>query len=158
MTEPFRFSTTYVLDKTHYSETYDESSTNADSKAGYIKSVALALLGMVILYFTDISAYIAWFIVGLGALEALSVRFHKAWWLARQMISKAANNKVTLTIDEDHVCSTSIHVDSKIAWADISKIEQTQLGWLLYHSGGRSYISNRCLSAEAQKFVSAKAN
>ena len=158
MTEPFHFSTTYILDKSHYTETYEESSTNANSKAGYIKAGILALVGLTILLVTDINPYIAWFIIALGALEALSVRFQKSWWLARQMISKAANNKVTLTIDDQHVMSHSIHVDSKIAWANLHRIEPTKRGWLLYHSNVRFYLSNRCLSDEAQAFIRSQAS
>lgn len=157
MTEAFHYSTTYKLDKSHYSETYDQSVTYDFVKTGYIKATIWALVGVVLLLATEISGYISWFIIGLGVLEALNVRFHKAWWLARQMISKAANNKVTLTIDEESVKSHSIHVNSKIAWRDIVKIEQTSEGWLLHQQTGKSYLSNRCLSQEAQDFIAAKA-
>ncbi|MCC2605773.1 YcxB family protein [Planctobacterium marinum] len=157
MAEAFHYSTTYKLDKSHFSETYDQSVTDDFVKRGYIKALILALVGSGVLLATEISGYIAWFIIGLGGLEALSVRFHKAWWLARQMISKAANNKVTLTIDEEAVKSHSIHVNSKITWQDITKIQQTSAGWLLYLPSGKSYLSNRCLSAQAQEFLALKA-
>ena len=90
-------------------------------------------------------------------MEALSVRFQKPWWLARQMISKAANNKLTLTIDEESVSSKSQYVESTILWENITKIEKTQRGWLLFQGAGKSYLSNRCLSEEAQQFIGKKA-
>lgn len=157
MTAPFYYSTTYVLDKSHFSETYDESSTKKNSRAGYIKSITLAFLGLAILLFTEINPYIAWFIVALGGVEALSIRFQKSWWLARQMISRAANNELTLTIDEDNIRSQSSNIESTILWADITQIDQTQQGWLLHHPAGKTYLSNRCLSDEAKQFISAKA-
>ncbi len=157
MTTPFTYSTSYILDKSHFSETFDESITVDNSISVYFKSIVLALLGLATLLLTDISPYVAWFIVALGGLEVLSIRFRKPWWLARQMMSKAANNKLTLTMDETSVSSKSLHVDSKILWADISKIEQTAQGWLLYHASGRNYLSGRCLSEAAKEFISAQA-
>ena len=157
MTTPFLYSTTYILDKSHYSETFDASAAVDNAKKGYRVSILLALFGLAILMFTGVDPYVAWFVVALGALEALSIRFRKPWWLARQMISKAANTELTLLIDEDGVSSKSYYVETNIAWDDVSKIEQTTLGWLLYHSAGKNYVSGRCLSGAAQEFISAKA-
>jgi len=157
MTSPFSYSTTYVLDKSHFSETYDASVVVDDSKQPYLKSVIIALVGMAILYLTDIDPHIAWFVVALGGLEALSVRFQKPWWLARQMISKAANNPLTLTIDDIGINTKSLYVEGTILWEDVSKFEKTDLGWLLFHKGSKAYISDRILSEEAQAFMSGKA-
>jgi len=157
MTTAFSYSTTYILDKSHFSETFDESVIVDNSKTVYFKSAVLALFGLTVLIFTEVNPYAAWFIVALGAIEALSIRFRKPWWLARQMLSKAANAEVTLTIDEQSVCSKSFYVESKIAWSNISKIEQTSQGWLLYHSQGTNYISGRCLSEQASSFVGKQA-
>ena len=153
MTEPFSYSITYVLDKSHFSETYDESVTVDDSRKPYLKAIVISMVGMLILYFTDIDAHIAWFIVALGGLDALSVRFQKPWWLARQMISKAANNPLTLTIDDTGVSSKSHYVEGTILWKDISKFEKTSQGWLLYHPGGKAYVSDRIMSEETQKYI-----
>jgi hypothetical protein len=156
MTSHFSYSSTYLLDKSHFSETFDQSVTLKTGKSAYISAFSLAFLGLAILLFTDISAYGAWFIVGLGALEALSVRFRKAWWLARQMLSKAANGELTLTVDENGVASHSFYVESRIAWSELEKIQHTSQGWLLYHAGGKNYVSNRCLSEQAKDFIRAK--
>ena len=78
MTEPFSYSTTYILDKSHFSETYDESRTEVDAKKLYLKAIALALLGLAILYLTDISPYIAWFIIALGWRGSFECTFSKA--------------------------------------------------------------------------------
>jgi hypothetical protein len=157
MTTPFSFSTTYILDKSHFSETFDESVTVDKSNTVYFKTLVLAVLGLGILLFTDVNPYAAWFIVALGAIEALSIRFRKAWWLARQLMSKAANADVTLTIDENSVSSKSFYVESKISWTEITKVSQTVQGWLLYHEAGKNYLSNRCLSEAAKEFINAQA-
>jgi hypothetical protein len=157
MTKPFSYSTKYTLDKSHFSETFDESTTLKVGLNAYLKSIAFVLLGLAILYLTQISPYGAWFLIGLGFLEALSTRFKKPWWLTRQMLSKAANTELTLTIDEHGVSSKSFYVDSKISWDDIGKIEKTAQGWLLYHNAGKNYVSTRCLSDAASEFVNTQA-
>jgi hypothetical protein len=155
MTAPFHYSSHYTLDKSHFSETFDESIIV--TKKAYLKSIALIILGFAILYFTDFSPYAAWFIVVVGCVDALNIYFKKPWWLARQMISEAANVELTLTIDERGVTSQSSSVESTILWQDIIKIEKTKQGWLLHHKGGKNYLSGRCLSAPANEFIQAKA-
>ena len=157
MITPFYYSTTYVLDKSHFVETFDASVSVEHAKAIYLKAIIIGFLGAAILLFTPLSAYFAWFIVALGVLEALSIRFRKPWWLIRQMISKAANSELTLTINESSVSSKSFYVESKILWDDVTKIEQTAQGWLLYHASGKNYLSSRCLSPGANEFIGAKA-
>lgn len=157
MKPEFSYSTTYVLNKSHFRETFEESVSVDDANHLYTKSVALAVVGLVVIYFTDISAYLGWFFVALGAVDALSVRYKKPWWLARQMLSRAANTELTLCIDEQGISSQSIHVDSKLPWSDIDKIEPTRQGWLLHQRAGKTYLSNRCLSDDAKAFLTAKA-
>ena len=153
MTTPFSYSKSYILDKSHYSETFDESVIVDTSKTVYFKSGVLAIFGLTILLFTNVNPYAAWFIVALGALEALSIRFKKPWWLARQMMSKAANAEMTLTINEKKITSKSFYVNHVILWSEVRKLEPTTQGWLVIHSLGRNYISNRCLSDEATAFL-----
>lgn len=155
-TSDFSYSKTYVLDKSHFLETFEESVTIDTTLKPYYKAFAVAIVGLLLLLFTTISAYFCWFIIGLGVVEALSVRFQKAWWLWRQLISKAANNEMTLTITNDGILSKSRYVEHQINWQDIIKIKSTERGWLLFLKVGKSYVSNRCLSDEAQEFMSQK--
>ncbi|MFQ3236813.1 MAG: hypothetical protein ACI9C4_002387, partial [Paraglaciecola sp.] len=55
MTPPFSYSTTYTLDKSHFSETFDESITVDNAKRVYFKAIILALLGLAMLLFTQIT-------------------------------------------------------------------------------------------------------
>tara|TARA_R110002012_G_scaffold285126_1_gene476106 strand:- start:1500 stop:1997 length:498 start_codon:yes stop_codon:yes gene_type:complete len=157
MTAPFSYSTSYVLDKSHFIETYDASAPSVSPKKAYTIAVLLGLAGLMLLMLTPVDPFVAWFIVALGGLEAFSVRYKKAWWLGRQLISKAANTELTLTVNEEGVSSESIHIKSTLLWADITKIEATDSGWLLHHKGGKNYLSARALSEEANAFVIAKA-
>ena len=157
MTTPFHYSNSYVLDKSHFSETFDESVSTKKSIRAYAKSISLAILGIGVLYVSDIFPYAGWFIIALSGVDALSVYFQKPWWLARQMISNAANTSLTFTMDENGVGSQSHSVKSHISWEEIKKIEQTKQGWLLYTSSGRSYLSSRILSEEAIHFITTKA-
>lgn len=156
MTTPFHFSTTYQLDKSHFSETFDESTNTGSRLADYFKSIIFVFFGVIILLVGGISPYLGWFAIALAAIDALSVKYKKPWWLARQMLSKAANSELTLTIDEKGVSSKSFYVDSALKWDDMNKIEQTKQGWLLYHARGKFYISNRCLSHQAADFLRGK--
>lgn len=157
MSEPFSYSKTYILNKALYSETYDETVVVAPPMQAYMKAMILAVVGTTLILFTEVSPYIGWFIVTWSAVEALNVRFHKAWWLGRQLISKAANNELTLSIDDNGITIKSRYVDNKIAWSDISNLEKTQLGWLLYLKTGKSYISDSCLNNDAQTYLQQKA-
>lgn len=157
MTTPFSYSNTYVLDKTHFNECFEESVELDRSKTRFFKSSILCVFGLSILIFTNVNAYAAWFIVALGLLEALSIHYRQPWWVARQMLSKAAKGEVTITLDEQGLASKSFYVDSLILWSDISKIKQTKQGWLLFHSQGKNYLSNRCLSELAKSFIEDKA-
>ena len=157
MTDSFQYSTTYILDKSHLSETFDQSDTGENKKAEYAKAAILVVIGLAVLQLTNLSPYIGWFIIALSIVETLSIRFKKAFWLGRQLISRAANNSLTLTIDEQGIATHSHYVNSKLLWDDITRIEETAKGWLLYQGKGKSYLSNRCLSDEAREFVRLKA-
>lgn len=158
MSEAFHYTTTYKLDKAQFSETYDESVTLVEPKKAYQKALLISLAGVFLLYFTDVNSYIAWFFIALGGLDAVGTRFQKPWWLTRQMISKAANSELTLSIDEEGIASQSHYVDSKILWSEMTKIEQTARGWLLYSSKGKTYVSRSCLSEQADEFIRQQGN
>lgn len=155
MTQAFSYSTTYVLDKSHFSETFDESGAGLVTLSSYYKAFTFFVIGAGLL-FTKVSAYLGWFILAVGILEGLNVRFKKPWWLTRQMLSRAANSELTLTIDEQGVHTKSFYVDSTLRWQDLTKIDQTIRGWLLYQGTAKSYLSNRCLSDQAKAFVAKK--
>ncbi len=156
MTTPFSYTTQYILNKQHFRECYSQSVIANNAISAYFKSIVLSLIGLLLVRYSEVNAYIAWFIVCLGGLEALSVYYHKAWWVTRQVFSKAANSEVTLTIDEEGITSQSAFVELKLEWQAVKALTATELGWLVEHGQGKNYISNSCLTAQAIAFLTAK--
>jgi len=156
MKDKFSYTTRFTLDKNYYQECFDQSMPLDLSWRAFSKAIFYCLFGGVLVLFTDINAYAAWFIFALGVVEALSVYYQKPWWVARQMISKAAKGEVELTIDELGIKSQSYYIDERILWSDISSIQSTDLGWIIKHSKGKNYISSTMLSDPANAFVADK--
>jgi len=162
MNSPASFTSKFILDKAHFRECYSESTTIDLSAKAFFKSGVLMLFGLAILLFTPVNAYAAWFIIALGILEALSLYYSKPWWVLRQMLSRASNSEVTLTIDEEGVLSESFYHNGRILWQDITSIQETNLGFVLHFnagkSTGKSYLSRSCLSSDAQQYIITKSN
>jgi len=156
------YTSKFILDKAHFNECYSESTTVDLSAKAFFKSGVLMAFGLIILLFTPVNAYAAWFIVALGILEALSLYYSKPWWVLRQMLSKASNSEVTLTIDEQGVLSESFYHDGRILWEDMSSIKTTNQGFVLQFTvgknTGKSYLSKSCLSDDAQQYIISKSN
>lgn len=157
MTEDFSYTITFVLDKAYYTQCYQQTVVIDHSWRAYAKAIFFIVFGAVLVLFTPINSYVAWFIFALGLVEALSVYYQQPWWVARQLLTKAANNEVTLTIDKQGIHSHSFYVDSMIAWSDITRLEQDTQGWLVQHSKGKNYLPQRLLSPEASGYLSVKA-
>ncbi len=156
MTTPFSYTTQYILNKEHFRECYSQSVIADNSIRAYSKPLLLSAGGLFLAFYTQVNAYIAWFIFCLGGLEALSVYYHKAWWVLRQVFSKAANSEVTLTIDEAGITSQSVFVELKLEWSAVKALTATELGWLVEHTQGKNYISSSCLSEQAIDFLKRK--
>lgn len=160
------FTTSFTLDKAHYSECYTQSSTLSHDKKTYFKANVLTVFGLIILLATPVNPYAAWFVIALGLLETVSVYYHKPWWVIRQMLSKASHSEVKLTIDEQGILTESFHINNRILWTDVTLVTETELGFLIYFSLGKtamgkdiaskSYISKSCLSDEATAFIGQK--
>jgi len=157
MTSPVSFTSKFILDKAHFQECYKQSSTVDRSSKAYFKASILTVFGLFILLLTPVNAYAAWFVVVLGILETLSVYYNQAWWVLRQMLSKASGSEVKLTIDEQGVLSESFYHTGRILWQDITELTITPLGFVLHFYVGKnqskSYLSKSCLSTEAQAYL-----
>jgi len=58
------FTSKFILDKAYFNECYSESSTLELSAKTFLKSGVLMSFGLIILIFTPVNAYAAWFLVG----------------------------------------------------------------------------------------------
>jgi len=156
MSENFSYSTKFVLDKAYYTECFEQSVTIDNSWRAYAKAIFFSAFGGVLVIFTEVNPYAAWFVFTLGIVEALSVYYQKPWWVTRQMFSKAAKSEVELTINEQGVSSHSFYIDDAILWSDVAQLSKTELGWLIQHNKGKNYLSDRFLSQAATDFLQAK--
>lgn len=156
MSNSFSYSTTFVLDRAHFNECFSNSVVVESGLAAYRKAIIFALIGLLLAFFSEVNAYIAYFLLGLGFIEALSSYYRQPWWVARQMLGRTSNSEVTLAIDDDGIHTHSHYLNSVILWSDIIAVNTTENGLIVVHNKGRSYLSDACLSAEAKAFLVAK--
>ncbi len=149
----FSYSTTYILDKPHFAECYSQSVSNEPKPSLYYKAAFLTLVGLAILIFSEANRYVAWFILALGVLDAVSVYYQKPWWVMRQMLSRAAGSEVTITVDEQGISNHSYYVKQSLTWQNIQKIEATKCGLLIFHPQGKNYLSKSILSEDAYQYI-----
>jgi len=157
MNTPISFTCKFTLDKAHFNECYSQSNTVDRSANAYFKAGVLMLFGLIILLFTPVNAYAAWFVIALGILEALAIYYSQPWWVLRQMLSKASGSEVTLTVDEQGVLSESFYHNGRILWTEVCDIKEMKLGFVVYFIVGKktskSYISKSHLSNAAQEYM-----
>ncbi|MBL0710924.1 MAG: YcxB family protein [Colwellia sp.] len=162
MTSSTSFTSKFTLDKTHFNECYSQTNTVDRSKKAFLKSGILIVFGLYLLFFTQVNAYAAWFVIVLGILEAASIHYHQPWWVMRQMLSKASNSEVTITIDEQGILSESFYHTGRILWQNITELKESELGFIITFaidkSHGKSYLSKSCLSTEAQAYLVEKSS
>lgn len=156
MSDFFSYSNHFILDKIHFTECYSESVNVDHSVSAYSKAIISILLGIVLVLVTDINPYAAWFIFALGIVEAFSIYYQKPWWITRQMFTKSAKAEVLITINEQGIKTDSFYFKYSVLWQDVMALTATELGWLVIDDKGKNYISNRCLSTQAIKFLSEK--
>ena len=156
MTASFHYQTVFVLDKTHFQECYDQTVNMQKGWQPYLKAFILLAMSAVLMTIINTSPYIAYFLLVLAAVEALGVYYHRAWWVFRQMLSRAANNEITLTVDEQGIESKSVFGQQQFLWADISQLQKTQMGWTFISNGQTQYLSDRCLQDDVQQFLTSR--
>ena len=154
--EPLNYQSTFILDKSHFTECYEESVVPQPFSSLYLKAIVMLIIGAGLVLFSDINPYAAWFIFSLGILEVVSTYYRKPWWVMRQMLSKVAKAEVTIEVTDEYIRTHSFYNDNKMYYCDIDSIVATDKGWLISHKSGRHYIANRCLTEQVKRFLQAK--
>lgn len=149
----FNHTTEFILDRAHFQECFDETALVKTGVKPYAKAIFLLVLGLVTASFAQKYQSFALFIFVLSAVEASSVFFAKPWWVWRQQLSRAANSKVTLVIDDKGIATNSVNQKLEVSWLSVKTIEKTAQGIIVHHSNGRSYLSGQHLSDEALVFI-----
>lgn len=155
MSEPFHYQTEFVLDRSHYEECFDETAKPMIGRRPYAKALGFVIFGFILIAM-PVEDVIGYLFIALAAVEGLSVKFRRPWWLWRQLMSKAANHQVNFCLDDEGIKITSDYVNQQINWSQIDSIETTTRGYLLNIGKGRSYVSRRILNDEANAFICGK--
>ena len=132
--------------------TLEQSAPPVQTK-DYGKAALFGVVGVSLFFVEAEHYYFPFFIFCLAVVEMLSVKHRQTWWVWRQLMSKAANGSVKLTIDENGITTESEHVNTQIDWSDVNAIEQTRKGLLLRHKGGINYLSAKHLGNEIIEFI-----
>lgn len=152
----FKYTNEFILDKIHFQECYDETAIIKKGINAYYKSIFLFVLALFASSLAKEYKTAALFIFALAGIDALSIYFSKAWWVWRQQLSRAANSKVTLTIDDKGIATSAIYQKLELDWTSVKRIKKTEQGIVVYHRAGRSYLSAKYLSEEAIIFIEKK--
>ena len=149
------YSTSFILDRAHLTECYDQSLPHSPKKRLRFEFIVATLgAGIALLAYSDVAGFFPSLLIGLGVLELLSFYFRRPWWLARQLLSRSANCKVLLSVDEKGVNSHTPLGETVIAWSDIKTIIDTPKGIILEHQqGGQSYLSKLVLNDEVLAYM-----
>ncbi|WP_147302709.1 YcxB family protein [Thalassotalea euphylliae] len=153
MADPFQYHTTFTLDKAYLTECYEQTMVQKTLLQAYKKSIAFCLLGLGLFSVPNVSAYWPSFLIALAVIEALSVRFGKAWWVTRQLLGKSGNNQINLVVDQQGLVLTSPFIEQNFTWQSIKQLEHTKLGLIVHLEQQRQYLSKQVLSAEAIAFI-----
>ncbi|ABM00994.1 hypothetical protein SHAM105786_05910 [Shewanella amazonensis] len=142
----------FILNRAHFEECFDESVTPLTGPKRHIKTLGFGLMTFALLA-SPLPSYLGWFFLGLTVLEFLSVRYQRTWWLWRQLMSRAAGNEVTLTVTDTLLITESLGQKRELAWDSLDAITPTARGFLLQRGRARQYLSASGLSSDAQAFL-----
>ena len=152
MNQTFKQSVTFILDKPHLQECFEQSAPPVRKK-DYAKAVILGLAAIGLIFVEAEHYYIPFFLFSLAILEVFNIRYRQTWWVWRQLMGKSANGPVKLIVDEEGITTESEFVNSQIRWRDVNAIEKTEKGILLRHQGGVNYLSYSHLSQDIIEFI-----
>ncbi|EAR09354.1 YcxB family protein [Reinekea blandensis] len=143
------FTTEFTLTRDYLAECYDESLPYARKPNVWLPLLAGAG-GLYLLIFTSQPTVGGIALLALAVLELAHMRYRRAWWLFRQTMGKNANLQVTLTIDNDGIRTQSTASDTRLAWADIDRVLETEKGLILVQANGAQQYLSKALFTEEQ--------
>ncbi|TRX53174.1 YcxB family protein [Thalassomonas sp. M1454] len=153
------YTTSFTLDRAHYKECFEQSNAlQPKSNSRFIKPVVMVLFGL-FFYATKIdgiSAHLGAFFFILAFVEVLNTIYARGWWVTRQMLSKAAGNDVTISLNETGLDINSDFVKQSIQWTEITSATPTEKGLVLKVNNASHYLSKSCFSEDAWQFINSK--
>ncbi|MGK0441886.1 MAG: hypothetical protein ACJA0N_001691 [Pseudohongiellaceae bacterium] len=149
-------SSYYILNREYFSECFDQSANTATSLKTYRQAILFIIVAS-IFYMMEIEPYVVWFLICLSVVELLSIRYKRSWWVARQMLSRAAGSKVNIRIDDQGIFTDSIYHQQAMLWSDIAEINNTEKGFVVIYNTGTRYLSRRGIEENTLALLDAKA-
>jgi len=146
----------YILNREYFSECFDQSANTTTSLKTYRQAILFSIMAG-LFFVMEIEPYLVWFLICLSVVELLSIRYKRGWWIARQMLSRAADSKVNLKIDDQGIFTDSAYHQQAWLWNDITDITSTDKGFVVTYNGGTSYVSRSGLDEGVLAVLSAKA-
>ncbi|CAM4022798.1 YcxB family protein [Pseudoalteromonas byunsanensis] len=147
------FTEKFTLDREYFRECFDESLPLSDrAKPKYsllVFLIVLAVLSWVVVN----NQYLASFLALMAVLEVIAFIYRKPWWVARQMISRAAGSLVVLHIDDEGIKAVNPYKQYQFLWHEIIQAQQTDKGIVLKTKRGMQYISQAAISKQAFDFI-----
>lgn len=148
-------TSSYTLNREYFGECFDESANTATSLKTYRQAIILIVTAGVF-FAMEVEAYVAWFLLCLGGVELLSIRYKRGWWITRQMLSRASGSRVNLRINDQGIFTESAYHQQGILWDNITAITSTEKGFVITHNSGTNYLSKSSLDEDALNFLAAK--
>ncbi|MCG7570863.1 YcxB family protein [Pseudoalteromonas sp. CNC9-20] len=148
------YHTSYILDKDYYHESFEQSLPFSHRRQLKYPLVLL-LVGLTLFSMFKLqNNYLGYFLFALAILEVVAYKYQQPWWVARQRLTRAAGNEVTLRVDEQGI-STEINAHKKqYSWPQIKEVLSTQKGIIIVtDKGARHYFPARVLNEEVIAFI-----
>lgn len=145
----------YILNRQYFSECFDESATTATNLKTYRQAIFFIIVAG-LFFVMEINAYAVWFLVCLSAVELLSIRYKRSWWITRQMLSRAAGSKVHLRINDQGIFTDSAYHQQGMLWNDIAEIKSTEKGFIVIHNSDTSYLSRSGIDEDGLALLDAR--
>ncbi|MBA6327370.1 hypothetical protein H4J46_05355 [Colwellia sp. MB02u-6] len=153
MTAPISCPTKFISDKAHYADCSGELVTYDHSLPAYFKATFMLLFGILLVLFTDINLYAAWFLFNLSILKAISVYYQATCWLARRILSTVAKINTSLIVNKLNISIEYLYLTNTILSGDISALTATSKTWLNSHILGKNHVFNLGLSTPTITFI-----
>lgn len=144
------FDTQFILSRDYLAECFDQTLPyGKNAKPNYLFPGFLLASAAVLHLFTEESLVAAAILISLAVLELIHSRYRRAWWITRQMWGRSAGREVKLTIDEDGIQTQNPFTETRLLWAEVDRVIETELGLILVaKSGERQYLSKSLFPAD----------
>ncbi|RJG41846.1 YcxB family protein [Motilimonas pumila] len=148
----------FTLSREYFAECYDQCLPYQKQQTPrYALMAGLVIVGIAILSFEITHGKVGILLFALAALEWLSFKYRRSWWLLRQVWSRNGGNKVTLTVSDTGITTQGAYTHTQLQWQEVSDVIDTPEGLLLtLQSGAKNYLSSSILTPQVIAHIKVK--